>query len=665
MHRIGVFFSLAGALALAPLAHAQAPEDDEAAAAAGDEAGAQATDAAAAPDPEAGDVEADDAWADDAEEGDAWADEEDDPWADDGGDDDWSDEEAFDEDDPWAEVEAPGDEEEEEEFGGPPINFALSGYFRTRLHHYQNVPVRDPGDPNLSLASNAGFGTMRARFNPTISYGDPENPDAALKMQIDVLDNVVFGDNSRIIGTPLFAENPSNTFLVGQNNLFGQEGDAVFIRRLWLELNVLIGQLRIGRQGSQGGLGILFNDGNGFRNDFGDALQGTTFDRILFVTRPITVANAISGKGADPTPLVFGVGHDWLVEDPVLQRSRLPTYTPPTADPETGGTPPTAAIPFPPESYRSPFPYGFLANGGDDIGQAFAVLAWLDPDFNADVSPDDELRIGTVWLYRYQNSTDSDIFIADAFYRLKWHWSEDSDWWLYSESEVYSISGTSNAVPLTGDYDEELGRTETRLGANIWGGAFRLGVEDPMWSFIAEAGFSSGQPGQEFASINQFDQRANNPNYQVGLLLYPVAIASRTAQTYGTTFATIWSRGGVWNSRYLVPQVRLRPFAGVELILQGVLAWAGELNTPLVNGRDDPSDTSCGLEGECFLGWEVDVAVKVNAGEEDNIRWSTEFGVMGAGDALSGEVDRFGEATPRGLTEAFLWTLQSRVAFLF
>ncbi|MCZ7686423.1 MAG: hypothetical protein M5U28_49770 [Sandaracinaceae bacterium] len=131
-------------------------------------------------------------------------------------------------------------------------------------------------------AAHAAYGFMRLRLDPAVLFGsDRANPVAALRMQIDALDNVVFGDNARLAGTPLFAADPSRTSLID-----GDLDSWFYLRRLWLEFLTPIGQVRIGRQPSQGGVGILFNDGNGFRNDFGDALDGTTFDRILFATRP-------------------------------------------------------------------------------------------------------------------------------------------------------------------------------------------------------------------------------------------------------------------------------------------------------------------------------------------------------------------------------------------
>jgi len=145
----------------------------------------------------------------------------------------------------------------------------------------------------------------------------------------------------------------------------------------------------------------------------------------------------------------------------------------------------------------------------------------------------------------------------------------------------------------------------------------------------------------------------------VGLLLYPVALATRTAHGLRDDLQPLWSRGGVWNSKYWLPKIHFRPFDGLEIITQVVMAWADHLNLPLVNDRDNAAtNTACGLfERDCFLGWEWDLALKLHAGEEDNIRWSTEFGIMNAGPALAGNDE--------GLSESFLWTLQSRVAFVF
>lgn len=509
---------------------------------------------------------------------------------------------------------------------------------------------------------------MRLRLEPAITFGsNPEEPIAALRTQFDLLDNVVFGDNARLATTPLFATEPSST------NIFGNDVSQIFLRRLWLEFRIPIGQIRIGRMGSHGGLGLLFNDGGlsafgttpdtSFRNDFGDANTGSTFDRILFATRPLTIINALTTGDQRPTPLVLAVGYDWLVEDTMTHGTVLP-----------GG--PLAEMAFAEEQrrLRSRTPFAFLGNGGDDVYQAITFLAWNDPDFNSEVNARDELTVGLIAAYRGQQYTSSDVWIGDAFYRLRWSAFGADQPLIYTEGEMYTIQGTTNAVALTGSSDfcnEPMGctvhgvhipegRSATQLGANIWGGAVRLGIEAPTTphhsyqAFVLESGFSTGQNGR-IMGIDQLTQRPSEQNYRVGLLLYPVALAVRTADSYYYS-SSLWSQGGVWNSVYVLPQVRWRPLGydgGVELIGQFLIAMADQLNTVL--SPTDPS-RSCdyGNPEACLMGWEADLAIKLSWGPHDEMRWSNEFGVMNAGPALG----------PR-LATSTMWTLQSRIAFVF
>ena len=117
---------------------------------------------------------------------------------------------------------------------------------------------------------------------------------------------------------------------------------------------------------------------------------------------------------------------------------------------------------------------------------------------------------------------------------------------------------------------------------------------------------------------------------------------------------------------YVFPQVRYRIIPGIEAHAAFLMAWADELiGTIYANTRDDSADTACGLfEGECGLGWEADFALRVKWGENDLMRWDTEFGIMSAGDALRPDSaeDRnlFG-----GLSESLMWTIQTRAAMVW
>jgi hypothetical protein len=554
------------------------------------------------------------------------------------------------------------------------------------------MPYTNP-DPALAAtrdaATDAAFAFMRLRLEPAIVFGSNRfQPVAALRAQIDMLDNVVFGDNNRAASTPLFANDPSTTSLYS-GYTWATDVAPIYLRRLWLEFMTPLGQIRIGRQGSHGGLGLLFNDGGtgpfgatpdgSFRNDFGDALSGTTFDRVIFLTRPLSIVNTLGGThlmerrgpdGQPTTPLVLGLAYDWLVED-------VRGY---------GSSP----------APRSQVPFGFLAGSGypgqplagnDDVWQTTLILAWLDPDFNAEVSARDELVAGLVMVHRGQAYTRSDIWIGDVFYRLRWSAFGRRAPLIYSEGELYTIQGTSNAVSLTGDFCDTpagcepsrdgtppgtitpYGNTERRLGANIWGGAARLGLEDPIWTVMIESGFSTGQAGASLIGNTVFTQRPNNPNYHVGLLMYPVVLNVRTANAYSFSSA-VWSNGGVWNSVYAFPQVRLRPLGqngGLELIGQFMVAFADQLNGPLNRAAGGPTGTCPALfSQQCFLGWEADFALKLSWGPHDEMRWSNELGIMGVGDALgTPSNDPLVPARYGRLTDPILWTLQTRIAFLF
>jgi hypothetical protein len=520
---------------------------------------------------------------------------------------------------------------------GIPLHFQLHGYFRTRLVWGNGWPTeRSDFAAVTDPENNPAYGFMRGRFEPAILYGsDPKAPIAAFRTQIDAFDNVVFGDNVRNSGTPLFVDTPSLT------DVDAQDVFPIRIRRMWMEFNIPIGQIRVGRQGSHGGVGILFNDGDGFKNDWGDAQYGTTFDRVLFATRPLTIFNAITRGDTRPTPLIFAIAHDWLVEDPLgLARDpRINMYGQPL---------------------RSQIPFANLGRGADDVGQAFAVLAWNQPGHNPE-RPTDEISAGLVGAYRYQNLTSSEVYIADVYWKLRHSFFGRRGPQLFTNGEVYTIQGGGNALPLGMAIDPETGRTPDRTGAGIWGAAVQAGVANDGWEAKLEYGHSSGDGDIFDPNGNRtLTQRPNSPDYRVGLLMYPVALNVRTANAYTTGARALWSRGGVWNSSYLFPQVRYRVVNGVELKGAFLLAWADQLNEAYPTAAAERSaggneDRSCKVfSGECFLGWELDLGVNVTWGDNDMMRWSTEFGVMDAGGALALE-----------LQQDLMWTLQSRIAMVF
>jgi hypothetical protein len=181
------------------------------------------------------------------------------------------------------------------------LDLSIEGYYRTRGYLYPNL-FADQTDPGQ-------FISQRLRVQPVLNYQDK----AKFSFMADVMDDVVWGDNADRASTALFANDPSMT------GYTGTETDAFRIKRAWMEVNIPVGVIRVGRQPSHWGLGLLANSGDGFDDTFGENHQGNNFDRILFATRPIAIIQAAAGRDDTEIPFFIGAAMDRLVEDPLTQ----------------------------------------------------------------------------------------------------------------------------------------------------------------------------------------------------------------------------------------------------------------------------------------------------------------------------------------------------------
>lgn len=560
------------------------------------------------------------------------------------------------------------------------LSFDLHGYYRTRFVSMANVPVaRLDGSGKLASephvgrddASDANYFTSRLRLEPSLFWGEEgASPKVALHSQVDVLDTVVWGDNSRRASVPLFANNPSTTAFDGT------ERPPVLLRRLWLELAIPVGMVRVGRQASHGGLGLLFNDGNGFRNDFGDADEGTTFDRVMFATRPLTIINAIRKGDRSETPLVFILGYDRLVQDPLgFGSDPANTDTRHAAGPYGFLTTPTCGNAEAPAG-TTPTP-----KCNNSVGAWMTGLIWRDDKLKLRQDTD-ELLVGAIYSNRSQEFNDSRLHIIDGFWRLKLGLTKTGPS-ILTEGEVAMIKGSTSGLKLLpgGVFDEETGLAENALEGDILNYAGRVGLTTRTWDGLVELGHSSGDE-QLIGGDGRFKMYPMSSDYKMGLLLYPVALHARSFNTNaGRASDALHGGGGVFNSTYLNAKARYRIHKEsyqVELIGQGVLAWADTLNGGRVlgftadyyaprNAADPWANNECAaFDSACALGWEADLAVRLKwlpsevpgTGPNDRymLHWSNEFGVMQAGSALA---PRLAEGA------GTLWTVQSRIAFLW
>ncbi len=173
----------------------------------------------------------------------------------------------------------------------------FDGYFRVRPDLFNKFDMGRGLDPSgYSMfprsASSANDRTqvgvnMRFRFEPTINVSE----EVRIRAQIDALDNLIWGS------TPDYAysRNAANGYWYDRNqfSLFSMSQttqrsgvnsvqDSIAVKRVWGEVATPIGILRAGRMGTHWGLGMLYNDGNGIDNDWGD-----TVDRVSFTVEPL------------------------------------------------------------------------------------------------------------------------------------------------------------------------------------------------------------------------------------------------------------------------------------------------------------------------------------------------------------------------------------------
>jgi len=519
------------------------------------------------------------------------------------------------------------------------LRFDVEGFYRTRGHVFTGLSPEHEG---------AGrYLDHRLRIRPVFNYRDL----ALLKLDIDGLENVVWGDNASLASTALFSGGPSSTGFDGRSQ------PTLQLERAWMELVMPVGQFRVGRMPSNWGLGLLANGGDEFDDWFGDNRGGSTVDRIVFATRPIAIAQTIAGKEDSGIPLFLAFGVDRLVEEPLIGFNgyrcvsgiswdeegfdpRCDANDDGVTDLEHGYTDDSRT-----EDQRSD---GWWADNTDDVAELIFVLIYRGEDIRY-LGAEGDLTVGTYVVYRTQDETESEVLVLDGFLHAQWRG-------VLAEGEVLHIGGTTRAIALPG----AIGTTEDPLykTADIWGYVARLGYQQPGWKAVLEHGYASGDPNVADAD---FTGRPLHSDYNVGLLLYEQVLARVTAQLWTETASGLWSNGGVYNSRYLHPAIFLYPFEGwdvgkTEVIAAFLVAWPDEPDGAIIRCRAGEDQCEQQLATASIIGWEVDFAVKHRWHE--HLLFSLELGWAHATDRLPLET--------AGLNpEGNFFTLQSRVGWEF
>lgn len=542
----------------------------------------------------------------------------------------------------------------------PDLSWSTEGYLRTRSVLLTNLAPQDRrfvGTPNGDVLfpdiRHTSYMVSRLRLMPSLSVDDL----ATLRVQVDALDDVIWGDNNGVAQAPLFATMSSNQYFLGGDNV-----SSINVSRAWLDFKLPVGQMRIGRMPFHWGMGLLANGGGTmnldpttpkglparkgndyfFDDDFGDNHFGTTLDRILFITKPVTIAKTLMKKSDTESNFIVAYAYDKLSEAPLL----------------------------PLESFaRRGRPFGqqgFLSRGSDDDVNQHVFVALYNNAYWNKIRYTDELRFGVYGALRTQEEgstqpsmldpsmfcgtfdgesvacedTGTFVWIADLWWRIRYGA-------LYTEGELIKIGGeTFGGVPFP--------LPNQKKEIDITTAAIRAGYLTDDWDAILEVGHAGGDPN---LTDETFQQRATHPDYNVGLILFEETLRELSARTYGAGFylptspdgaVGFFSNGGVINANYLYPKGRYRLMNGkLELVGAVLFAWADTL-----------SDSDPGLflrtnTDSKYLGTEFDFAAKISFSGRMN--FSLETGYL-----------RFGGALKSVLPNADgSFSLQSRVAFVW
>lgn len=521
--------------------------------------------------------------------------------------------------------------------------FELEGYFRMRSYSYRNLYFEQE-EPGRYVA-------QRLRIQPMINFQDR----AKFMFMADVLDDVVWGDNQQLASTALFADDPSNT---GRD---GQYEPTFVLKRAWMEFDVAIGTMRVGRQPSHWGLGLLANSGDGFDDAFGENHSGANFDRILFATKPIAVAQTLLGRTVQDIPFYMGYAFDRLVEDPQTQYYGFICDDPSDFNQPAfyegdefydascdvngdGRVDSTEAHGNTEERDASSRPLDWTMDNSDDVNEHVVLAIYKGENIDLAGSKAD-LTIGAYGINRNQKETDSNVMIYDAYLYFLYRN-------MYLEGEVLNIRGSSRAIPLLSSNEED----PLYKDVNIWGYAAKGGYKTNDFSFVFETGYASGD---EDVTDDYFTARAIHPDYNVGLIIYDEVLAVATQNAWQGPTAALRSRGGVYNSRYIFPVVQYTFFGDWQVLAGYLKVWPDKADGAIIQcNAVDEAEYGCKATAEANeIGWEVDFAFKTR------IHNHVLFAVEGA---YAEVTDRIQLNSASGLNaDGKFTTIQTRFAYEF
>ncbi|HMV69282.1 MAG TPA: hypothetical protein PKA64_20740 [Myxococcota bacterium] len=525
----------------------------------------------------------------------------------------------------------------------------LTGYYRARFHDYgvklgANKPVTGGLLPNQETPGR--YANMRLRLGVSLAWKD----QVSLNLGVQALDNVLWGDNAGKASLALFGEDPSET------RLDGTEAPPIQVFRAWGETKLPIGVIRVGRQSSHWGMGLLANGGDGFDDDFGENYYGNTFDRFLFATNPVSIVQAFTKKKEDQTiPLTLAIAVDRLVEDPLTQyygyRCEPGVYQ--ETDPDRydarcdsdGDGLTDLDHGYDEDREEGSRRDDWWVDQNDDVWEMVYALIYRGQQLDWFAGGD--FTAGAYLIHRLQRETSSNVVVGDLYLDMK-------TMGFNFQFEGVGILGRTRAITLP----DSQAADPLAKKASISGYAARLSYEQRKWKVLFESGFASGDDN---VNDGLFTGRALHPDFNVGLLLYEDVIARVTQNLWGDSARGLRSRGGVYDSHYIFPRVYAMPMRDLQLIAGVLAAFPAKADGAIIRCNEkDQERFGCPVAAATasMLGYEVDLAAKMRMA--DHFLASLETGWAHATDRLA--LDAAGLATTDKGTGNF-WTLQARFAW--
>ena len=429
---------------------------------------------------------------------------------------------------------------------GPPARLAVGDYgFRGSAEYRAQGTYVNPLDLSSETYYRSFWLQHRLRLDGAVDYQET----IKITTSVDALDGVLWGDNGNLGTDP----EPSNGAHVNTNNVNVSQlcmtldsganpvdphsyhygfcpANVINVRRLYGDVVLPVGLLRVGRQAFTEGAGVAVNDGDGRRNRFGVSDRGNSADRILFATKPLEAFKHKDLRDRSENNGFFLIlAYDQLVID-------------------------------------EPQLLGF------NLHEVIAAARYLAPDLHG--VKDLELRLFYTYRWDGHFGTNVDAFGGRAVARFgNWFAGIDATGVLGGTTEV------SDAFHLITN-DPAVSQAIRQLGARAV-----IRYDQPKWTAYLEGDYASGSSDTTLQGpLTQF-HFAEDTN--VGLLLFKQVFAYQTAREAAAATAllnslnaptvpveSIATNGALTDALVLFPQFDLHPVDHVLLRAGVMFAWA-------------------------------------------------------------------------------------------